>query len=115
MAGKIINRSWRFGVRTNRKFYIVGFIVSLFLAAVVSFYASSSPDGLEKVAQDVGFIDTAKDHTNVDGTLAGYSVKGIENKRASAGFAGVIGVVGTAVIAGIGFKLIARKPKKDGN
>ena len=54
---------------TNRKFYIAGFIVSLFLAGVVSFYASSSPDGLEKVAQDIGFIDTAKDHTNADGTL----------------------------------------------
>ena len=54
---------------TNRKFYIAGFIVSLFLAGVVSFYASSSPDGLEKVAQDVGFIDTAKDHTNADGTF----------------------------------------------
>ena len=40
----------------NRKFYIGGFIVSLFLAGVVSFYASSSPDGLEKVAEDIGFI-----------------------------------------------------------
>ena len=37
----------------NRKFYIGGFIVSLFLAGVVSFYASSSPDGLEKVAGDI--------------------------------------------------------------
>ncbi len=46
----------------NRKFYIAGFIVSLFLAGVVSFYASSSPDGLEKVAQDVGFIDTEGSH-----------------------------------------------------
>jgi cobalt/nickel transport protein len=98
---------------TNRKFYISGFIISLFLAGVVSFYASSSPDGLEKVAQDIGFIDKAKDHTNADGTLADYGVKGIENERASVGVAGVIGVIGTAVIAGIGFKLIARKPKKD--
>ena len=48
-------------------------------------------------------------------TLADYGVKGIENERASVGVAGVIGVIGTAVVAGIGFKLIARKPKKDGN
>jgi cobalt/nickel transport protein len=47
--------------------------------------------------------------------LADYGVKGIENERASVGVAGVIGVIGTAVVAGIGFKLIARKPKKDGN
>jgi cobalt/nickel transport protein len=95
----------------NRKFYMVGFVISLFLAGVVSFYASSSPDGLEKVAGDIGFIETAKDHTNADGTLADYGVKGIENERASVGVAGVIGVIGTAVVAGIGFKLIARKPK----
>ena len=99
----------------NRKFYISGFVISLFLAGVVSFYASSSPDGLEKVAEDIGFIETAKDHSNVDGALADYGVKGIENERASVGVAGIIGVIGTAVVAGVGFKLIARKPKKAGN
>ena len=115
MAGRTMFRSWRSEVLTNRKFYIAGFIVSLFLAGVVSFYASSSPDGLEKVAGDIGFIETAKDHTNADGALADYGVKGIENERASVGVAGVIGVIGTAVVAGIGFKLVARKPKRDVN
>jgi len=115
MGGRTMFRSWRSEVLTNRKFYIAGFIVSLFLAGVVSFYASSDPDGLERVAEDIGFIETAKDHSNADGTLADYGVKGIENERASVGVAGVIGVIGTAVIAGVGFKLIARKPKKDGN
>ncbi len=115
MAGKIMYRSWRSVVLTNRKFYIAGFIVSLFLAGVVSFYASSDPDGLERVAEDIGFIETAKDHSNADGALADYGVKGIDNERASVGVAGVIGVIGTAVVAGVGFKLIARKPKKDGN
>ena len=98
----------------NKKFLAAGFLVSIFLAGVVSFYASSDPDGLEKVAEDIGFIETAKDHTYADGVLADYGVKGIENERASVGVAGVIGVIGTAVVAGIGFKLIARKPKKDG-
>ena len=99
----------------NKKFLAAGFLVSLFLAGVVSFYASSDPDGLEKVAEDIGFIETARDHTYADGALADYGVKGIDNERASVGVAGVIGVIGTAVVAGIGFKLIARKPKKDGN
>ena len=85
------------------------------MTGVVSFYASSSPDGLEKVAEDIGFIETAKDHSNADGALADYGVKGIENERTSVGVAGIIGVIGTAVVAGVGFKLIARKPKKDGN
>ena len=93
----------------NKKFLAAGFLVSLFLAGVVSFYASSDPDGLEKVAEDIGFIETAKDHTYADGALADYGVKGIDNERASVGVAGVIG---TAVVAGAMFTFIARKPKK---
>ena len=95
----------------NKRFLFAGLLVSLFLAGVVSYYASSSPDGLEKVAGEIGFIDTAKDHTNSEGTLADYGVKGNENERASVGIAGVIGVIGTAVIGGVLFQLIARKPK----
>ena len=96
----------------NKKFLISGFVISLFLAGVVSFYASSNPDGLEKVAQDIGFLDTAKEHTNADGVLADYGVKGIDNERASVGVAGVIGVIGTAVVGGLLFKFLVRKPKK---
>lgn len=96
----------------NKKFLAAGFLVSIFLAGVVSFYASSDPDGLEKVAGDIGFIETAKDHTYADGALADYGVKGIENERASVGVAGVIGVIGTAVVAGVMFRFVARKPPK---
>jgi cobalt/nickel transport protein len=112
MDGKITKQSWRSAVDKNKKFLISGFAVSLFLAGVVSFYASSNPDGLEKVAQDIGFLDTAKEHTNADGVLADYGVKGIENERASVGVAGVIGVIGTAVVGGLLFKFLVRKPKK---
>jgi cobalt/nickel transport protein len=112
MDGKITKQSWRFAVDKNKKFLGAGFLVSLFLAGVVSFYASSNPDGLEKVAQDIGFLDTAKEHTYADGALADYGVKGIDNERASVGVAGVIGVIGTAVVGGLLFKFLVRKPKK---
>jgi cobalt/nickel transport protein len=112
MAGKVTKQSWRFAMDKNKKFLAAGFLVSLFLAGVVSFYASSDPDGLEKVAGDVGFIETAKDHTYADGALADYGVKGIDNERASVGVAGVIGVIGTAVVAGAMFRFVARKPKR---
>ena len=112
MDGKATLQFWRFAVDKNKKFLVSGFVVSLFLAGVVSFYASSNPDGLEKVAQDIGFLDTAKEHTYADGALADYGVKGIENERASVGVAGVIGVIGTAIVGGTLFTFIARKPKK---
>jgi cobalt/nickel transport protein len=112
MDGKITKQSWRSAVDKNKKFLISGFIVSLFLAGVVSFYASSNPDGLEKVAEDIGFIETAEEHTYADSALADYGVKGIDNERASVGVAGVIGVIGTAIVGGALFTFIARKPKK---
>jgi cobalt/nickel transport protein len=93
----------------QKTFLISGFIASLFLAGVVSFYASSHPDGLEKVAKDIGFIDSAKDHTNADGVLADYGVKGIDNARLSTGAAGVIGVIATGVISTGLFMLVRRK------
>ena len=94
----------------QKTFLISGFIASLFLAGVVSFYASSHPDGLEKVAEDIGFIETAKENTNSDGVLADYGVKGVENERLSVGAAGVIGVIATGAISTGLFFLIRRKP-----
>ena len=94
----------------QRNLLIAGFVASLFLAGVVSFYASSSPDGLEKVAQDIGFSETAKENTNADGVLADYGVKGVDNERLSVGAAGVIGVIATGVISTGLFMLVRRKP-----
>ncbi len=93
----------------QKTFLISGFVASLFLAGVVSFYASSNPDGLEKVAGDIGFIETAEEHSNADGVLADYGVKGIENDRLSTGAAGVIGVIATGVISTGLFMMVRRK------
>jgi cobalt/nickel transport protein len=93
----------------QKTFLITGFIASLFLAGIVSFYASSNPDGLEKVAGDIGFIDTAKENTNSEGILADYGVKGVDNQRLSTGAAGIIGVVATGAISTGLFFLIRRK------
>ena len=94
---------------SNRKFIFVGLLISALLAGGASFYASSSPDGLEKVAEEVGFIDTAKESTNADTALADYGVKGVENERLSVGVAGLIGVVATGAVSGGLFLLLRRK------
>ena len=94
----------------QKTFLISGFIASLFLAGVVSFYASSHPDGLEKVAEDIGFIETAKENKNADSVLADYGVKGVDNERLSVGAAGVIGVIATGVVSTGLFMLVRRKP-----
>jgi cobalt/nickel transport protein len=96
-------------MKKQNKFLLTGFVLSLFLAGVVSNYASSSPDGLEKVAGDIGFLDSAKEHSNADGLLADYGVKGIENQRLSTGAAGVVGVLATAGVSTGLFLVLRRK------
>ena len=87
-----------------RLFVIAGLLVAIGLALVVSGFASSSPDGLEKVAEDKGFLETARDHLFVDGPLADYAVKGVGNERLSTGLAGLVGVL---VTFGVGLALFA--------
>jgi|UniRef100_UPI0040493D3E cobalt/nickel transport protein len=98
---------------SNRKFIVMGVLVSALLAGGASFYANSNPDGLEKVAQDIGFIQSAKDNANADSSLADYGLKGIENERLSVGVAGLIGVVATGAISGGLFLLLRRKKPKN--
>ena len=87
-----------------RLFLAAGLLVAVGLALVVSGFASSSPDGLEKVAEDKGFLDTAKDHLFADSPLADYAVKGVGNERLSTGLSGLIGVL---ITFGVGWGLFA--------
>jgi len=91
---------------------VSGLVLSLVLAGGVSYYASSQPDGLEKVAGDIGFLDSAKESAVEDGPLAGYGVAGVENERISGGLAGVIGVASTAAVS-FGLFYALRRFKKD--
>lgn len=93
-------------------FVVAGLALSLVLAGGASYYASTQPDGLEKVAGDVGFLDSAKESAVEDSPLAGYGVAGIENERISGGLAGVIGVASTAAIS-FGLFYALRRFKKD--
>ncbi|RDS61938.1 energy-coupling factor ABC transporter permease [Streptomyces sp. M7] len=85
--------------RSPRRIWAVGLVTSLVLAGFVSFYASASPDGLEKVAADHGIDKKAEDHAVADSPLADYGVKDVTDARLSGGLAGVIGV-GVTVVAG---------------
>lgn len=72
--------------RSHRKVWITGLVASLVLAGFVSFYASASPDGLEKVAADKGIDAKTEKHATSDSPLADYGVKDVENARLSGGW-----------------------------
>jgi cobalt/nickel transport system permease protein len=83
---------------------IGGLVVAVALATFVSPFASSSPDGLEKVAADKSLDTDVEDHALADGPLADYGVAGVDNERVGNGLAGLIGV---AVTFAVGFGLFA--------
>ena len=87
-----------------RLFIAGGLLVAIGLAMLVSGFASGSPDGLNKVAEDHGFAANAKEHLFENGPLAGYAVKGVNGDRLSTGISGLIGVL---VTFGIGLALFA--------
>jgi hypothetical protein len=83
-----------------------GLLLALLLAGGVSYYASASPDGLQKVAAEQGFADRAADHDLADSPVADYSVRGVDGERLSGGLAGVIGVVATLAVGGALFAVL---------
>ena len=92
----------------RRTFFVVGLVVSLLLAGVASYYASAHPDGLEHVAEQAGFLDTARDSAAAAGPLADYRTKGVGDARLSGGLAGVVGCLVVLVLAG-GLALLLRR------
>ncbi|MEV7382082.1 energy-coupling factor ABC transporter permease [Streptomyces lydicus] len=94
--------------RSVRRVWLAGLAAALVCAGGISYYASASPDGLEKVAHDQGIDAKARDHAAKDSPLADYSVKDITDPRLSGGLAGVIGV-GATLAVGTGVFVVLRR------
>ena len=87
---------------------IIILAVSLFTAGVVSYLASSNPDGLERVAEDLGFAAQAKEP--LISVLPEYAFPGLKGWMSS-GLAGIIGVCATFGIVVLAGKIITRKKR----
>lgn len=80
-------------MKSNTRLFLVGgFLVALALAILVSPFASSSPDGLEVVAEQQGFSDAGQE-AKVDTPLADYAVAGLDQAQVSTGVSGAVGVL----------------------
>jgi cobalt/nickel transport protein len=98
---------------STRRLMVVGILVCLFLAGVVSYYASNHPDGLQFVAGEKGFLGSAAPHASDGSPLAGYSTRGVDDPRLSRGIAGVVGATLVFLIAGGVFLVIRRRGDSD--
>jgi len=63
------------------------------MAAVISLFASSSPDGLERVAENLGFIEHGEGHEVMESPMPDYAIPGIENETVAASLAGLSGTL----------------------
>jgi cobalt/nickel transport protein len=99
---------------STRRFVAVGLLLALLVAGVASFYASSHPDGLEHVAEQTGFLDSAEGSAADDSPIADYQTRGVDDARLSGGIAGVLGALATLAIAGgLFFALRPRNARSD--
>jgi cobalt/nickel transport protein len=107
-----MTRRWRF--------WVAFAAATLVIAGVVSYFASSSPDGLDSATlRGCQVVETADgeeltgdciaqhagEHAMSSSPLADYAIGG---RDGSGGIAGVIGVLVTVAVAGSAFWLIAR-------
>lgn len=98
---------------TTRRLVAAGLGVCLLLAGVVSVWASGHPDGLEFVAERLGFGGGAGEHAASGSPFADYGTSGVGDARLSGGLAGVVGVVVVAVVAFGLMHLLRRRGTSD--
>ena len=91
------------------KWWLIALLVCL-VVACISPLASSSPDGLERVAEDKGFIGWAQEAPFQ--VIADYVFPGIGNEALATILAGIIGtIVLFGVVYGIAWLLVSKKRK----
>lgn len=76
--------------RVGRRWWLVGIAVAALVVIVFAPLASSDPDGLERVAEDHGFIGNAQNV--ISGLFSGYELSGISDPAVSTILSGLLGV-----------------------
>ena len=95
--------------KLRKYWWVIGLLLALGVT-LLSPLASPHPDGLERVAEDKGFLDQAEDAPFQ--IIPDYSFPGIENEAVATI---VAGLAGTALLFGLGIALawvLRRRPER---
>lgn len=92
--------------RTGVTWIVVAIAVALAVVVAAAFLASGDPDGLERVAEDQGFVEAGEEAPYE--VIPDYTVPGIDGELSTV-LAGVIGVAVMFVLVWALGRLLARR------
>ena len=79
---------------------VIGLAAALAIALFLSPVASSWPDGLDRVAKDLGFFEKGEGAEVLQAPIPDYKIPGLDNEGFSTALSGTLG---TLAMFGIGF------------
>lgn len=100
--------------KKDKIFILIVASFALIVALFLSPFASSFPDGLEKVAEKLGFADKASSFINFKFIIPGYSFPGIDSSFWQTSLAGFFGVLIIFILFALvlGVTVLINKNKK---
>lgn len=93
--------------RLGRWWWVAGIAIAALVVVILAPLASSDPDGLERVAEDTGFIEQAE---NVfAGLLGDYAIPGLDDPWMSTVLSGLLGVAIVVTVMLVLGRVVARR------
>ena len=92
---------------TRRWWWAAALAIIAVVVVLAANFASSDPDGLERVAEDHGFIGQATNF--LSGLLSGYAIPGISDPTVSSILSGLLGVGILLVLVFVLGRVLARR------
>lgn len=92
---------------------LIGLMIALIIVVMLAPLASGSPDGLERVAEDLSFLDKAEVETLISSPIPDYVLPGLQNETLAGRIAGIIGTLLTFLAMYILIKLIRVNRKEN--
>ena len=92
-----------------KRFVWMMIAAAMIVAGALSYFASRHPDGLERVAHDLGFDHQASESSPLPAAMPDYEVPGLTNRLLSGGLAGVAGVLVVLALCMLAGKALAKK------
>ena len=86
----------------NKKEILFGLLLVAILAIALSPFASPWPDGLEKVAEDLGFIQKAEVEPVINSPIPDYAWPNLKSEKLATSVAGISGAL---VVFALGYGL----------